>query len=90
MAPRWSWLNRGVVLPLRGEGGCFRLDRGGDRKVPRDREDRLDETLDQLDQQRGQPIPAAVGGQALGDLAASFGEPLRGGFWGWGGGVHAA
>ena len=90
MAPRWSWPNRGVVLLLRGEGGCFRLDRGGGRrKVPRDREDRLDETLDQMDQQRGQPIPAAVGGQALGDLAEPFGEPLGGGLGGWGGGVHA-
>ena len=29
MAPRWSWPNRGVVLLLRGEGGCVRLDRGG-------------------------------------------------------------
>ena len=62
---------------------------GGRRKVPRDREDRLDETLDQMDQQRGQPIPAAVGGQALGDLAEPFGEPLGGGVGGWGGGVHA-
>ncbi len=90
MAPRWSWPNRGVVLLLRGEGSCVRLDRGGGRrKGPRDREDRLDETLDQLDQQRGQPIPAAVGGQALGDLAEPFGEPLGGGVGGWGGGVHA-
>jgi hypothetical protein len=45
--------------------------------------------LDQLDQERAKPIPAAVGGQALGDLAASFGEPLRGGLGGWGGGMHA-
>jgi hypothetical protein len=79
------------LLLLRGEGGCVRLARGGGRrKGPRDREKRLDETLDQMDQQRGKPIPAAVGGQALGDLAASFGEPLGGGFWGWGGAVHAA
>ena len=76
---------------LRGEGCCFRLDRGGGRrKVSRDREDRLDEMLDQLDQERAKPIPAAVGGQALGDLAASFGEPLRRGGGGGGGGVQAA
>jgi hypothetical protein len=78
------------LVLLRGEGGCFRLGRGGGRrKVSRDREDRLDQKLDQLDQERANPIPAAVGGQALGDLAASFGEPLRRGVGGWGGGVHA-
>jgi hypothetical protein len=87
MAPRWFWPNRGVLL-LRGEGG-FRLDRGGGRKVSRDREDRLDQKLDQLDQERANPIPAAAGGQAFGDLAASFGEPLRRGLGGWGAGVHA-
>ena len=89
-APRWSWPNRGVVLLPRGEGGCFRLDRGGGcRKVPRDREDRLDETLDQMDQQRGQPIPAAVGGQALGDSRRTVRRTARWRLGGMGWGVHA-
>jgi hypothetical protein len=76
-------------LLRRGEGGFVRLGRGGGRKSPRDREDRLDQKLDQLDQERANPIPAALGGQAFGDLAASLGEPLRRGVGGWGGGVHA-
>ena len=57
------------------------------RKVPRDREDRLDETLDQMDQQRGQPIPAAVGGQALGDSRRTVRRTARwrlGGMGWWG------
>ena len=77
-------------MVLRVERECFRLDRGGGaRKSPCDREDRLDETLDELDQRREKPIPAAVGGQALGDPAEAFGEPLGGGLRGWDGGVHA-
>jgi hypothetical protein len=45
--------------------------------------------VDETDQERGQSIPVAVGGQAVGEFFDALGEPLLGGLRGWGGGVHA-
>jgi hypothetical protein len=85
-----SWLDRGCWLLLLGRGARCRLAWRSGRKVRGDGVKRLDDQVDQTDQQRGQPAPAAVGGQALGELAEFLGEPILGGVRGWGGGVHIA
>jgi hypothetical protein len=64
--------------------GRFGLVRGGGRQVPGNGTERPDDQVDQTDQQRRQPVPAAVRGQVFGEL----GERLLGGLWGWGCGVH--
>jgi hypothetical protein len=60
--------------------------RGGFGKVAGDGAERLDDQVEQTDQQRPQPVPAAVGDKALRDLGQSLGEAMLGG---WGGLVHA-
>jgi hypothetical protein len=77
---------------LPGSGGDRRrfVRGGGRRRIPGDGVERLDDQVEQTDQQCRQPIPAAVRGQALGEPAELLGEPVLRGLRGWGAGVHIA
>ncbi len=86
-------VERGFLPRGGGRGVRVRLARGGGLrkgKVPGDGAERRDDQVDQTGQQRGQPTPAAVGGDVPGEFFETLGEPLLGGVGGWGDGVHIA
>lgn len=82
----------GRVHPDLGATGVFRskgLERLGDfRGRPRDTAERFDQQRDEVDQQVGEPVPTAFGGNALGELAEFLRELLPGSLGGKGCGVH--
>jgi hypothetical protein len=72
-----------------GLARCRSARGGGFGNVQLEGAERLDDQVDEADQQGGNPAPAAVRGNSLRERVEVFDEPGLGGLGGWGGAGHS-